>query len=618
MAQQNLLAVQETDFQLGQDAARTPCKTPPNAYYSGINVTTKYGSLRPRWGLDTREVQFSEESYTDALNRSTSFAHIFSSGKFQAFIPYKVGVDPFVLIVVSGFIFYFNVRTNKVECLDPAIRLSPRAARLNWSFAADHVVIYDHPNYPVIITGLAARRADPAKNEIPVSTIGAYNSNRLFIANNGAEFTAGDPTGSPATPDAPLTFNEVLLPSASYIDQIFKLSTNFGYEPITAMGFLQAVDTSTGIGPLIIGTTNSIFSYNAHLPRQGWEAGQFGANIVFNAGIASNRAMANVNSDMFFISPDGYVRSLAMSRDEQKKWSKVPISREVENWFKFWDKDLVKYSFVGYFKNKIFFSVNPYRMYVEDVDTKYPIFDYAFGGLCVLELDNVTSFGEANRPAWAGLWTYDIRPMDMCTVGEQCFIIGKRGNQNVICEVNPEASYDTRGCDISYVHSRVYTREYNYEDDFMNKELHSADLNITGIQGDFKTKLFYKPAHSEKFAYWGAYEFTVPWRSCVPPCTGYYSGYLAQSVRDVTIGSPQDEACDPTTKDYLKFFKKIQFAIDLTGIDWTLEEIKFKALARPKLENVTTCTEYAPVAQAAPCINDWCLGESGCQLTKTT
>jgi len=47
-----------TNFLGGQDFSKEPDKIAPNAFSSGINVTTEDGCLGPRWGLEDKELDF--------------------------------------------------------------------------------------------------------------------------------------------------------------------------------------------------------------------------------------------------------------------------------------------------------------------------------------------------------------------------------------------------------------------------------------------------------------------------------------------------------------------------------------------------------------------------------
>lgn len=613
---------QANDFIGGQNAALIPDRIPDNCYAAGINVSTKKASLQPRWGFERMTLNYPEGGFFNINKQYISYKELFESGKFQLMAAYPVDQVERILIVIAGVIFLLNVKSHNLTVvpISDGSTLNPRASRLNSTPAGKSMVIFDFPSYPVIITGSTARRANPLNMEVPVSVNGAYNQSRLFIANAGNEFTAGDPVGNVLTPDAPITFEEIMLPAAAYYGQVFQLTTQSANEPITAMGFLQVSDISTGIGPLLIATARSIYSYNSIQPRSEWEQGQFGSLLTYNVGIVGPRAWTNVNSDMFFLAADGYVRSLSMSRDEQSRWSKIPISREVENWFKYHDSELKQYSFVSYFKNKVFFSVNPYRIPALDRSTKRPIFDYAHSGFVVLELDNLTSFGQPTAPSWAGLWT-GVNPMDMVVLNERAFVISKDNYSiNSIWEINPEINHDTSDCKIRYVHSRVYTKEYDCGDPFMNKEVHSLDLNFDALKGDFKLDVEYKPSHSSKFYPWGSIDFKVPWRDCNMPCNSCLEGFATQIIRDVTIGSPKGDGldCNPATRELYQIFRKIQLKLDIRAMYWEIHEYRVKAIPRVQEDQETVCNEFGVEAVCEDCNDDWCVEDFNiCQPTTT-
>lgn len=618
----DLLGAVCLDFLGGQDASKIPDRVPENCYYAGINVSTKRGSLAPRWGFEEHTITYAEGGIYDRYNNYRSYKELFQSGKFQMCAPYPTGEAARLLIVVGGIIFLYNINTFDlvvVPITDGSV-LNPRASRLNWSPASESLVIFDFPDYPVIVTGSTARRANPANYEIPISTNGAFNQNRLFISNAGNEFTAGDALGNLAAPLAPLTFQEILLPASPYYGQVFRLSTASNNETITAMGFLQVSDTSTGIGPLLIATEKSIYSYGTQNPRSDWEQGQFGSVLTYNTGIIGARAWTNVNSDLFFLSEDGWVRTISMSRDEQKRWARVPISREVENWLKYNDASLKKYAFLSYFKNKVFIAANPYRVKAVDYSTRRYIADYAHAGMVVLELDNITSFGEPSKPTWAGLWT-GVNPMDMVTIGDRAFIIAKNDYAiNSIWEVNPENNIDISNCRTRYVRSRVYTREYDFQDPFLNKELHSVDFNLDNLKGDVQIDVEYKSSHSHTFFPWGTIKFKAPWRDCSMPCDQFMQGFAHHMIRDLTLGSPQGDGqeCDPSTKELYQIFRKVMLRLTFSAKFWEVHEYRIKAIQRLQTPQETPCEEYEAVALAEPCNDDWCVGEfSLCQATVT-
>lgn len=596
------------DFLGGQDASKVPDKIPKNCYASGVNVSTKNGVLSPRPGIQKLNLEFEGSLILPNLYER-SYEAIFRTGVYQAVIPYAVGLDYYLIYVIAGIIFLANQDTGVVSVLniEDGSMLDETRPRVNWSYGGNYVFIFDYPAYPVIIEGVQARRADPDEYEVPISRLGAYNQNRLFIINGGNEFTAGDPTGSLAAPNAPSTFQELLLPNSPYYRQIFQLPTsltNEGVNEIRAAAFLQFTDTSTGIGPLLLATSKAIYSFQTQLPRDQWEAGQFGTALTYNSGIAGARAFANVNSDLFYISADGQLRTLSMSRNEQGRWSKVAISREVQNWIKFYDKDLIPFSVVGYFANKIMVAVNPYRTKAK-TQQGFDTWDVAHAGYVVIELDNISTLTAQSPPVWAGLWT-GVRPMDFCINNNRCFIISKdEGNQNHVWEMTPDVSYDRFEQKIRDIRSKVYFREYEFESPFQDKSLHSLSVNLAAIKGKFNLKAMFKPSHAAKFKLWRDLKINVKSQDCDIPVGA--NGYLAFEPGSLNLGGPEEgEECDESTQKSYSRFRKVQLFFELIGRYWELHEVIVRAIMQPQNENADiVCEELGPIEIEAECDDDW-------------
>lgn len=603
MAEQFVNDMQQ-DFRGGQDASKAPSRIAADSYSSGVNVSVANGVLSPRWGFTHRAVKPIPGILTNqGSNLKVPYEEIFHGGRFQALIPYRIGSNPYLIIVVSGVIYLLDILTLEATIMDVSL-LNQNTERLNWSTAGKFTVIFDYPNFPVILDGNTARRADPSKDEVPVSTLGAYNQNRLFIANSGNEFTGGDPAGSLAAPDAPITFIEVLQIASVYFGQVFQLPTGVADGPITAMGFLEFVDSSTGIGPLWVATGNSIFTFNTQTLRANWENGTFGTAFVSTSGVAGQRAAVNVNADLFFLSPDGQVRTASMSRDEQKKWSRIPISREVQDWLVYSDSSLTSFAVLGYFNNKVFITANPYR--VEGSDTnRNKLLDVAFGGFVVLELDNLATLGEDAKPAWAGLWT-GINPMDMVKVGNRCFVMAKDASSNELYEILPETTYDVSGDTVRQVRSIVYTKEFDFEDPMQNKALHSMDLGIRNVKGDFKLQTFYKPNQGSYFAPWGEFKNKAPWRTCAIPQGCLVNGFSPHNYKSIVLGTPSSEACDFVGRTNFNQCRTVQLKFQIEGIYWELEEYRLRAIRLDQANSITVCDSYTDIALCVDCSTlDW-------------
>jgi hypothetical protein len=608
------------DFSGGQDVSRGLSNVPENRYYAGVNTSASKGVLKPRWGFSRLPLTFVEGGLANDNGDTKSYKEIFEGGKFQAAVSFYIDGDPYIACVISGQIFLVNIATSYVSVIHitDGSRINGRLPRVNRTIAGAYGVFYDYPDFPVLLNGAAARRADPASYEVPVSRLGAYNQSRLFIVNGGNEFTGGDPVGNTVATEPPITFEEVLIPGAAYYLQIFQMPTDFTREPITSMATLQAVDTSTGIGPLLIGTARGVYAYGTHVPRGQWEAGQFGSSIVSQVGVVGPRAFVNANSDAFFMSMDGHIRSISMAKNEQRMWSRIPISREVANWIKINDKTLLQHSVVEYFNNKVFFSVNPFRMEVTNFASGLPISDYAFGGMVVLELDNLSSFGEPAAPAWAGLWT-GVRPMEFVTVDDRMFIFSKDYySTNRIYEVDPNLTYDTADDKVRQIKSRIYTGNYDCGNKFNRKRMHSLELGLESIKGDFNLKVSYKPSHVPYLYPWREVTHKAPWRlnDLNDDCT--LNGFEAHSKRDFIIGFPEEDECNPISDELLAVFKEVQLYLEITGIYWELSDFRLKAVEHATTYNESMCDALKEDSLCAAPNTDWNYEEfTGCQELQT-
>lgn len=592
------------DFSGGQNASLDPDTLPENVYASGVNVTNENGVLRPRWGLRTLKLDFTNTGSILKQNGLPVDAEkVFTSGRFQALIPYSVSSDYHVIAIISGYIFLIQQDTLEVIVMNKTDPLNINAARINWSPADRFLVLFDYPSVPMILEGLSSRRSDPTKDEIPVSVIGGYNQNRLMIGNAGNEFTFSDPAAYDF-PDGPISFTEINTPASPYVGQVFKLSTNYGNDPITGMGFLQFTDASTGIGPALIGTSKQVFSYQTQNPRATWLAGQFGSALLSISGFAGQRGQINVNSDMLFIAPDAQVRALSMSRDQQKRWGNFPISIEVSNYLLLLDKRLSVFSWAGYYQNKIFFGANPFRTHGADIEgNQYT--DYAFAGFVALELNSVSGLSGGAVPTWAGLWT-GIRPMDMVNNNEQAFLISKdEGFGNVLYSMDPTISYDVIRGKERNVRSILYSRSFNFKQPGTNKLLHSLNVDIDNIQGDFHIEASYKASHSPNYTFWREYDYTAPIQQCSDLITAP-NGLSGHSIRDFYLGGvPNELECNPATQETYSTFKKVQLQFEIIGRNWNFAGFNLKATIAPQTPTEVLCEKYPPTLLPLNCLKDW-------------
>jgi len=217
------------------------------------------------------------------------------------------------------------------------------------------------------------------------------------------------------------------------------------------------------------------------------------------------------------------------------------------------------------------------------------------------------------------MWT-GCRPMDILTVNDRCFIISKDDSFiNNVYEVNPNTTYDTDADGtIRYVNSILYTKEYDCKTPYNNKALHSIELGIKNVQGDFKISVDYRPSHGNRFDSWGTFEHAAPWRSCLVPEGCAANGLDGHSFRDLIIGNPINPGCDPVSAITYDIFRKIQLRFTITGKYWELNDYELRATPQPQSQQTTVCGPYNSAKLCTQCNNDWYIGPfKSCLIQKT-
>lgn len=602
------------DFSYGQDAYNNPDRIDERAFSKGVNIKTDKGIVSSRPCFEELDLTYKDETFTVRGNIPKSTRIIFEDGRFQSFIPYFIDPEYYFIVVIAGLIYVFNTRTRTINLLSSTITVNQYSSRINWSLAGRYVVLFDYPNYPVILDGLNVFRANPLnmvngqiQPQVPISTIGAYNQNRLAVANAGSEFILGDPTGNLLTPEAPITFWEVLGPGATYPGQSFSLGTNLTRQPITAMGFLQSIDQNTGLGPLFVATEDSIYYYRTDTPRTDWTSEVFGSLLLFNAGIVGPRAFVNVNSDIIFLSNEGHVRALSTSRNDTKTWGNVPISREVENWLKYWDKDLAQFAFMQYFNNRVYISANPYRVQVSTRDGD-PITDYTNGGMVMMNFRSTATLHMEGTPVWDGLWTGAGRPMDMATSNGTAYVISKnREGKNSIWKVRPELSYDIVKGKERLIPCIMETREYFKDSRFTNKYEQSITMPVQNVAGDLTLEIERRPSQTNIFKLWKRWTYKAPFSQCF----GVKSplGLAYHRFRDLVFGAPGQPECTEDGDSIYNVFRKLQLRIRIKARYWQIEEIKIRGIASPNDDLDNTCEQETVTAIPVQCDNYWDIEE---------
>ncbi len=186
---------------------------------------------------------------------------------------------------------------------NPIIEFETNPATLDFVFlfqAENYVIVLAENQAPVFYDGSVARLA--GVGELPSGVFGAYGWGRIWITlNDRRSFVAGDlvrgPSGTPALDfvDSILKFTE-----NDFLNEGGAFGVPFNAGLITGMQFLATQDTSLGIGVLLVGTTNMVFSVNAPVDRTTWKNLQYPIQTVslLDYGPQGARSTVSVNGDM--------------------------------------------------------------------------------------------------------------------------------------------------------------------------------------------------------------------------------------------------------------------------------------------------------------------------------
>jgi hypothetical protein len=463
---------------------------------------------------------------------------------------------------------------------------------------ADFVFLYQAENYviglcenqgTIIFDGSNTRRANQAKKELPSSYVGTYAWGRNWLAQvNGYRFVAsdlvGDPSGSPS-----LVYVDAILEVTEndLLDGGGAFSTPANLGMITAMGVLSQLDSSLGIGPVLVGTRKSIFSVQAPTDRTTWQNLTYPIQSIAlqGSGPAGPRAMISVNSDSWFRSLDGVRSLMASRRDYQSKCSNTPQSIEMSPVFDSDDEQLLFYCSLAEFDNRIFSTVSPYR-------TPYGV---AHRGLAVVNQDAISSINKSGNAIWEGLWT-GLQVLQILTGNingtDHCYIFALNASNGIdLWELLPEkdeGAYDvydhvvtgTETLTRTPIASWSETRRMNFGDPTQLKKLIMAELYLDKIVDTVTVKVYFKPDQYPLWTEWTTINICANVSQCAfqgtsgGSCVVWKTQFQQYGAR-LTLPRPP-ETCNNITGQPMDRGYEFQFRFEVTGYG---QMRKFKAHA---------------------------------------
>lgn len=480
------------------------------------------------------------------------------------------------------------------------------------------VIVCAAPHRTVIYDGVSARLAEIG--EIPPCILGAYGWGRIWVTLvDRRTFVAGDIVRGPSGTaqyglvDAILKFTE-----NDFLNEGGSFGVPFNAGLITAMQFLATQDNSLGIGVLLIGTTNMVFSVNAPVDRTTWKNLQFPIQTVslLDYGPQGPRSTVSVNGDMWYRSTDG-IRSFIVARRDIDMWGNTPMSREVDPVLNFDTESLLFYSSAILFDNRWFITVSPYR-----TDT-----GVAHRGLECINFDLVSNLRGKSPPSWEGLKTgLNVLQLLKCTIEQSermfAFTVNsadglelwemKRekttGYYDALTEQDEEGSSITR----TSIQSWLDTKSYNFQNPFQPKLLNMAEIFLDELVDTVTLVIKFRPDQYPEWVTWA----TIPICATVTQCTvagpvGFSCSVWQQKFKQyaarITLPSPP-ETCNTIAGIPVNIGHEFQFRFEQTG-HARIRRFRAHAIPQPQ-ETAGICPAEAACKTLSGCEEDWFTYES--------
>lgn len=447
-------------------------------------------------------------------------------------------------------------------------RPNPESLELVYMFQAEtYAIILGGQHRTIIFDGSSSRQA--GFDEIPPGVLGAYGWGRLWIAlPDYRQFVAGDIVGGASGTtqnggrDAILKFTE-----NDFLNEGGTFSVPHNAGPITAMQFLATQDTSLGMGVLLVGTTNAVFSVNAPVDRTTWKNLSYPIQTIslLDYGPEGPRSTIPVNGDMLYRSQDGW-RSFITAHRYFDTPGNTPISREISPLLDFDTEPLLFYGSTMLFDNRIMMTFSPSR-------TPNGIIHR---GLAVANLDLLSTMGGKQAPSYEGAYT----GLDMFQVYKALINNQERGFAWVnnsgtfeLWEFLTDGYYDQYTTVVdghttitrTAIQSWIETRADDFDLPWELKKLYMAELYVDDIVDTVTIQVKFKPDQYVAWTNWGPpVTLCANVSQCNPPpnCAVlqmYNTGYKVR----LTLPQPPENCAQTGTPINLGF--EFQVRIEITG-----------------------------------------------------
>lgn len=566
-------------LEAGVDAGRRPNTLQPNQVASADNIVFRGGTAKTRPGFVEITEAFlnSNNSYNpngsyagaDVVVGGQEALTIYRDGVFQsaAYFAPHTNENPFIVAMIGGRMFKIVPRETSADVTELSLPYRNRSSITKaYMIQADkYIIIQDGESLPIIYDGSTVRRAK--EGEVFVGEKMAYGMGRIVVTKKNDIFF-GDLYGShegtdPA--DSIIQFTET-----TFLNEGFPAAISTALGQITAAVFIPQLDTSTGLGELMVFTNHGAASFFLSLPRESWKQSQFQKVALLTTGVRGWRSVTVVNEDLFFRADDGQ-RSFRQARSEPTGWNHLPLSTNVKQWMDFDTPKLLDYSSSIYFDNRIIMTCTP----IWNRGRPY------HNGLVVLDFDILSTFGVNNKPAWNGHWS-GLKTTQLVSGvfdgKKRAFAFGLNDdNENQMYEISVDNKQDYTG----RIPWEIVTRSFDFStggnsSPFIEKELYMADLWITDVADpDSEIVATYRPDGYDDWLEWGTIDDLQPITTTHDADLANITSRTTNFAPRKTLPKPANKT-DPSTNRNLRRGFEFQVKLNGTG-SMSLERIRMHA-----------------------------------------
>lgn len=498
-----------SDFSLGVDASRTPTlqseKNPNGLPRNGlawlINASTRGGGIIQRTGWQD-------------IVPGVSPAALYQ-GK-HVYEPRDA--NPYLIVAIAGHIIKVLLESPyTVTDLSAHFGVSLPATQPFFYFCQGHEFLViqagDLVTNPLFWDGTTLRRSNGLTgnvtganiNELPPAGPMLFYGERMWYAQNDI-VTAGDIARNQSS-GTQATYN--------FRDSILRVTENplalggdgFAVDGIVrALNFPANIDETLGQGPLLIGTSKKIHSMAIPVTRTAWVAATDNQPKMVPAllgnGPLSPRSWVHANSDLFHLTREPGVRSLAFARRDYGKWPNVPISKDVGPVVRTSDRSLLKYCAAINFDNRLWQCCQPVTVSGVGIVSR---------AIAILDFDPLSSLRDQQAPCWQGHYE-GLQVLDVCEADfgglQRAFAIVLSETTNAI-DVWDLTLSDTREFGDNRVSWEAVTPAWTWADTIGErklKQLNGGELWFDQIRGQVDVTVQYRPDFDPCWKDWHAFK----------------------------------------------------------------------------------------------------------------